>query len=104
VGLLCIGAGLTFASVHEERPTMIYFIAVKLLGMPAIALLLSHWLGLSGVQALIVMLFAALPTASSAYILAARMGARAAPVAYAITVQTLLAMLTLPIAISVVSR
>jgi predicted permease len=104
LGLLCIGAGLTFASVHEERPTMIYFIAVKLFAMPAIALALSHWLDLTGVQALIVMLFAALPTASSAYILAARMGARAAPVAYAITVQTLLAMLTLPIAISVVSR
>ncbi len=100
LGLLCIGAGLTFASVHEERPTMSYFIAVKLVATPAIALALVHVLGLAGVPALIVMLFAALPTASSAYILAARMGARATPVAYAITVQTLLAMLTLPIAIS----
>jgi malonate transporter and related proteins len=100
IGLLCIGAGLTFASMHEERLTMSYFIAVKLIATPAIALALVHALGLAGVPALIVMLFAALPTASSAYILAARMGARATPVAYAITVQTLLAMLTLPIAIS----
>ena len=100
LGLLCIGAGLTFASVHEERPTMTYFIVVKLVATPAIALTLVYALGLAGVPALIVMLFAALPTASSAYILAARMGARATPVAYAITVQTLLAMVTLPIAIS----
>jgi predicted permease len=104
VGLLCIGAGLTFASVHEERPTMTYLVAVKLLAMPAIGLALCHVLGLSGVPALIVLLFTALPTASSAYILAARMGGHATPVAYAITVQTLLAMLTLPVAISLAPR
>jgi predicted permease len=100
LGLLCIGAGLTFASVHEERPTMSYLVAVKLLVMPALGLWFIHMLGLAGVPALVVVLFTALPTASSAYILAARMGGHATPVAYAITVQTLLAMLTLPIWIS----
>ena len=104
LGLLCIGAGLTFASVHEERRTMVYLIAVKLLAKPAIALALIHAIGLTGMPALVVMLFAALPTASSAYILAARMGGRGAPVAYAITVQTLLAMATLPVWISLAPR
>jgi predicted permease len=104
LGLLCIGAGLTFASVHEERWTMGYFVTVKLIAMPAMGLALVHALDLSGIPALIVLLFAALPTASSAYILAARMGGHAAPVAYAITVQTLLAMLTLPLWISLVPR
>jgi malonate transporter len=51
-----------------------------------------------------VLLFAALPTASSAYILAARMGGHATPVAYAITVQTLLAMVTLPLWLSLAPR
>jgi malonate transporter and related proteins len=100
LGLLCIGAGLTFASVHEERPTMTYLVTVKLLAMPALGLWFTHLLGLAGTPALVVVLFAALPTASSAYILAARMGGHSTPVAYAITVQTLLAMLTLPIWIS----
>lgn len=104
IGLLAIGAGLTFDSVHEERPAMIYLIAVKLLAVPAIALALIYALGLSGVPAMIVMLFSALPTAPSAFILAARMGGHATPVAYAITVQTLLAMVTLPIAISLAPR
>ena len=104
LGLLSIGAGLTFASVHEERPAMLYLIAVKLAAMPAIALALIHALGLTGVPATVVLLFAALPTASSAYILASRMGGHATPVAYAITVQTLLAMVTLPIAISLAPR
>ena len=100
LGLLCIGAGLTFASVHEERPTMVYFDRGEAAGDAGDGLALFNALGLAGVPALIVLLFAALPTASSAYILAARMGGHAAPVAYAITVQTLLAMVTLPIAIS----
>jgi predicted permease len=104
LGLLCIGAGLTFASVHEERPTMSYLVSVKLLAMPALGLWFTYLLGLTGTSALVVLLFAALPTASSAYILAARMGGHAAPVAYAITVQTLLAMLTLPVWISLAPR
>lgn len=104
LGLLAIGAGLTFASVHEERPTMAWLVGVKLAAKPAIALALVHALGLGGVAALTVVLFAALPTASSAYILAARMGGHAAPVAYAITVQTLLAMVTLPLWISLAPR
>ena len=104
LGLLAIGARLTFASMHEERPTMSYLVTVKLVATPAVALALIHLLGLTGAPATVVLLFAALPTASSAYILAARMGGHATPVAYAITVQTLLAMLTLPIALSLAPR
>lgn len=100
VGLLCVGAGLTFAAVRDERRTMVWLIGVKLLAKPAIGLGLLYALDLHGTAALVVMVFTALPTASSAYVLAARMGGRAAPVAYAITVQTLLAMLTLPLWIS----
>jgi len=48
-------------------------------------------------EAQVVVLFAALPTASSAYILAVRMGGLAAPVAALITIQTLAAMVTLPL-------
>jgi predicted permease len=47
-----------------------------------------------------VVLFAALPTASTAYVLAARMGGTAAPVAFTITAQTLAAVITLPLWIS----
>jgi predicted permease len=101
LGLLCIGAGLTFAAVRAERATMAYFVTVKLLAMPALGLAFVHLLGLTSTPALVVMLFAALPTASSAYILAARMGGDARPVAYAITLQTLLAMLTLPLWLAV---
>jgi malonate transporter and related proteins len=101
IGLLCIGAGLTFASVRDDRRTLTYFSVIKLVVVPAIALALIYAFGLRGVEAQVVILFAALPTASSAYILAARMGAPAAPVAALITVQTLVAMATLPLWVSV---
>jgi predicted permease len=97
VGLLCIGAGLAFDTVRDDRATMIWFTVVKLLLAPAAATALVILLGLRGVEAQVVVLFAALPTASSAYILAARMGGHAAPVAVLVTMQTLLAMATLPL-------
>lgn len=97
LGLLCIGAGLTLAAVQAERAVLGYFSVVKLLLFPAVALALVMWAGLHGAPAQVVVLFAALPTASSAYVLAARMGGNAAPVALVITVQTLAAMVTLPL-------
>lgn len=97
LGLLCIGAGLTLAAVQSQRLVLGYFSAVKLLLFPAVALALITVAGLRGVPAQVLMLFAALPTASSAYVLAARMGGNAAPVAFVVTLQTLLAMLTLPV-------
>jgi hypothetical protein len=97
LGLICIGAGLTLAAVNEHRGLMAYFVVVKLLVFPALAWVGMRLLGLEGVPAQVVMLFAALPTASSAYVLAARMGGKAAPVAVIVTVQTCLSIVTLPL-------
>ncbi|MFN9480041.1 MAG: AEC family transporter [Betaproteobacteria bacterium] len=97
LGLLCIGAGLTLQAAQASPRVLGYFIAVKLAVFPAVAWALVQWLGLTGTAAQVVLLFAALPTASSAYVLAARMGGNAAPVAFIVTVQTLLAMLTVPL-------
>ena len=70
--------------------------AVKLLAVPAAAWLAARWLGVAGIYFDTVVLFGALPTASSAYILAMRMGGDGPGVAWIISASTLLAMLTLP--------
>ena len=49
------------------------------------------------------MAFSALPTASSAYVLAARMGYNGPYVAALVTLSTLLGMLSLPFALAVLS-
>ena len=65
--------------------------------MPLIAVVVGRAVGLSGLNFQIVVLFAALPTASSAYILAMRMGGDGRSVAWLISATTLGAMLTLPL-------
>ena len=49
--------------------------------MPAIALALAHALGLTTLETQVALAHAAVPTATSAYILAQRMNGRGAPVA-----------------------
>ena len=72
-----------------------WLVAVKLLLLPLLAFQIGSWLGLAGLHLQIVVLFAALPTASSAYILAMRMGGDGKSVARLISATTLASMLTL---------
>ena len=104
LGLICVGAGLTLAGAATHRVLLGYFSAVKLLLFPAVALALAWLLGLPAEQAQIALVFAALPTATTAYVLATRMGFDGAPVSFLITAQTLASMLTLPLWVSLASR
>ena len=67
------------------------------MALPAAAITLGRLLGLSGIYFDIALIFAALPTASSAYILAQRMGGDGRSVAWLISAGTLTAMVTLPL-------
>ncbi len=99
LGLLAVGAALKLRGtlVPGRRGAAGYILAVKLLAMPLIALAAARAIGLDGLHFDIVLIFAALPTASSAYILAQRMNGDGASVAWQISAGTLLAMLTLPL-------
>jgi predicted permease len=99
LGLLAVGAALKLRGTLgvDGRGAAAYFLAVKLLAMPAIALGVARLVGLTGIHFDVVLVFAALPTASSAYILAQRMGGDGARVAWLISASTLLGMVTLPL-------
>ncbi|MFC7517264.1 AEC family transporter [Herbaspirillum sp. GCM10030257] len=100
VGLIAVGAGLRLSGLREAKGMALYFTAVKLLALPAIALMLGRWMNLPALQLQIVVMFAALPTASSAYVLAARMGGNGPFVAFLISGGTVLSAFTLPIWLS----
>jgi hypothetical protein len=104
LGLVCVGAGLTLAGAASHRLLLGWFSAVKLLLFPAVVLGLAWLLALPREQAQIAAVFAALPTATSAYVLATRMGFDGAPVSFLITVQTAASMLTLPLWVALASR
>ncbi len=102
LGLITVGAGLRLSEVRRSNGIAAYFIGVKLLILPAVAFFIGRTLGLPPLQLQIVVMFCALPTASSAYVLAARMGGDGPFVAFLISVGTLLSALTLPLWLSTV--
>lgn len=97
LGLLAVGAALRLRGASGNHAQGVYLMAVKLLAVPACAWLVARQLGLTGVYFDTAVLFAALPTATSAYILAIRMGGDGPGTAWLISANTLAAMLTLPI-------
>lgn len=99
LGLLAVGAALKLRGSlgPSGRGAAAYFLAIKLLAMPLIVLLVAPYVGLDGIHFDIALVFAALPTASSAYILAQRMGGDGTRVAWLISAGTLLGMLSLPL-------
>ena len=97
LGLIAVGAALRLESQPGVRGLSAWLLAVKLIGLPVVTVFVGHWLGLSGLNYQVAILFAALPTASSAYILAMRMGGDGRSVAWLISATTLGSMLTLPL-------
>jgi len=103
LGLITVGAGLRLSGISRSPGIGAYFLAVKLLAMPATAFFLGRWLALTPLHLQIVVMFCALPTASSAYVLAARMGGDGPFVAFLVSIGTLLSVLTLPLWLSLVT-
>ena len=68
LGLMAVGAGLRISGGQGNQAFRIWMLSVKLLMLPAVALGVGLLLGLSHLQLVIVVTFAALPSASSAYI------------------------------------
>lgn len=97
LGLITVGAALRLDGAGGVRVFSGWLLSVKLLALPLIALAVGRHFGLGGLNLNVVVLFAAMPTASSAYILAMRMGGDGKSVAWLISATTLGAMLTLPL-------
>lgn len=102
LGLMTVGAGLQLSGITGSRGPLVWWTAVKLLGMPCVAWALGRMLPLTPLQHQIVVLYAALPTASSCYILAVRMGGNGPLVAATISAMTISAIVTTPLWLSLV--
>jgi hypothetical protein len=71
--------------------------------MPVLGIAMALWFGLTGSNLVIVAACSAIPASSSAYVLARQMGGDASLLAQIITLQTILAAITMPVAIALVS-
>ena len=97
IGLLCVGATLSLQATRGQGKLVTWMISVRLLIMPVIAIFIGIWLNLSVTERQALLLFAALPTATSAHVLAARMGGQPQLVAVAMSLGTVLSAITIPV-------
>jgi predicted permease len=100
LGLMAAGAGLELKRMGHARVLTVALLSIKHLLMPLSAWVLAGWWGLTPIQTTVLMVFSALPTSSSAYVLAARMGHDGPYVAALVTLSTIAAALSLPFALA----
>lgn len=100
LGLMAVGAGLQMGALREAPRLAAGFMAIRHLALPAIAFGVVIALQLPPAQQAVVVAFAAMPTASSAYVLATRMGGHGGYVAGLVTLSTLIAMPALPLTLA----
>jgi predicted permease len=101
LGLMAAGAGLQFGLLARGKTLSVAVLAIRHVVQPLMAFALARLLGLSPVQTTVLLAFSALPTASTCYVLAARMGYNGPYVAGLVTLSTVLGMLSLPFALGV---
>lgn len=99
LGLMAAGAGLQLGAMRRDRVLAAAVLSIRHLWLPLAAWQLARLLGLDPTQTTVLLVFAAMPTASSAYVLASRMGYDGAFVAGLVTLSTLLGMGSLPLAL-----
>lgn len=96
LGLLAAGAGLQFGALQQHRELSLSLLGIRHLLMPLWAVCMASLFSLAPLQATILLAFAAVPTSSSCYVLAVRMGYDGPYVAALVTLSTLLGMVSLP--------
>ncbi len=104
LGLLTVGAGLRLQGLHHDWALSAWLLSIRHLLLPLSAWLLARALGLDAMHTLALLVFTAAPTASSAYVLAARMGGDGPYVASLVSVSTLLGAVSLPLFLALAAR
>ncbi len=97
LGLLAVGAALTPGALRGQLPLQAATCALKLGLMPLLVLGLGRAFGLDPMALAVAVVFMALPTASTSYVMARIMGGDAPLMAALTTTEHLLAIVTLPL-------
>jgi hypothetical protein len=98
IGIICVGAGLDLSSLRRPGPALTMGTFLRPVFMPLIAFVIATLFGLQGPAMAVVIIACAVPCASNSYLLARQMGGDAKLMAEIITLQTLAATVTIPLA------
>lgn len=102
--LLSLGAALRGTPAWPPAPFALALHAIRLLILPAVVWIAATLSGASGLLPATLLVFAALPTATAAHVLAARYGADRRRVALLVMQSSLLGLVTLPLWTALAAR
>lgn len=101
LGLMAAGAGMQLGLLTRSKSLSVAVLAIRHVLLPLAAWGIARALQLDALQSTVLLAFSALPTASSCYVLAARMGYNGPYVAALVTLSTVLGLGSLWLALSV---
>ncbi|MTI44229.1 hypothetical protein JM93_04098 [Roseibium hamelinense] len=99
VGIICVGAGLDLASLRRPGPALTSGTFIRLLLMPVAGAAFAWLFGITGTALTAVIIALSVPAASNSYLMAKLMGGDAKLMAEILTLQTLAAIVTIPLMI-----
>jgi malonate transporter len=99
LGLLAVGAGLDFKAMRQAGFTVSLTAATKLIALPLVTYLVCLVMDIDRLSQIVIVLYAALPVSATSYVLARQMGGDTVLLAGAITATTVIAMITMPLAV-----
>ena len=104
LGLMAVGAGLKLGGLKAAPGLAAALLGIRHAVLPLLAIALCFLLALPPGQSVVLVVFASLSTAPSAYVLAVRMGGHGGFVAGLVTVSTLLCAVSVPLWLAVLAR
>ncbi|WP_338050890.1 MULTISPECIES: AEC family transporter [Ramlibacter] len=101
LGLMAAGAGMRLGSLARSKLLTVSLLAIRHAANPLVAWSLVRLLRLEPAQASVLLIFSAMPTAASCYVLTSRMGYNGGYVAGLVTLSTVLGIASLSFALGV---
>lgn len=104
MGLLSVGFSLDLKSVKEAKVELVLSSILKLLIKPVLMYIMGTYFGLNTLFLSIVVVFAAMPTAPSSFVLARQLGGDIKLMASIITLQTIVSIFTISLILGFISN
>ena len=97
LALLVVGAGMRPGHAAANKLLVFIGVVIRLIGMPLLIIIMCWLIGLEGLPRTVAIIAGAVPTASSTYVMARKMGGDATLMSSILTFQVITAFFTLPL-------
>ena len=104
MGLLSVGVGLELKGLKETKNALFLSTSMKLVFLPIIMYVLGILLEINGLALSVLLIFSAMPTAPSSFVLARQLGGDVKLMSSIITLQTLVSIFTIAMIIQIVVK